>query len=556
MVEFRSLRSLRPLLLIAFFTFFLGGSGLALMLKDSSAALEKKQSRYLESLHLSNGLSAMGWDVDSCLTLGDLFVEGGVSYLGQISIDRVRELRKRAHAFEKHLDSSDLRKKITPSFRARLADFMTRLRCLQESFSQTLGYYEGHSGHDPQIQKYQELAGGVVVDFEFLSNQLKNKVVELASDTKRLQQEVSELFSIALFLTILAMLALVGWLFRHLVKPIEWLAQVESAEELESRFKGSHTKPYFRHLPNEIQTVAHNIHGLLQGLEQLVERRTRALRDKSQQLENQAVKLREARDRAETASAAKGLFLANLSHEIRTPLNGIIGLSDLLRQDVLDDEQLKAVTMIHTSGQHLLEMLSDVIDFAKQDYSHPNFKHKPTQLRELIETCYEISKNAYPHPEIVTQLSLARSVPDRAMVVARPMSQILLNLIGNALKFTERGLVTIEVQVSSVPASTDCLLVTVSDTGPGIERSDQERIFEPFIQVDGSLSRRHGGLGLGLGIARVLARSLQGDITVSSVPGKGSRFCFQMPLVLLQESKPYPRVSKNTAHATRHEHTP
>ncbi|GHE21604.1 ATP-binding protein [Halomonas urumqiensis] len=235
---------------------------------------------------------------------------------------------------------------------------------------------------------------------------------------------------------------------------------------------------------------------------------------------------------AESASQAKSEFLATVSHEIRTPLNGVIGMSDLLLDQPLEGSARHYATTIHDSGGLLLALINDLLDFSKVESGKLEFENRPMDLRELVKSTVEIFTPRTSTRGIRLTCRLDPTLPERVVSDPGRLRQVLLNLVSNAVKFTESGEVRIEVK----PLGGDQLRFEVHDTGLGIEPSQLRRIFEPFRQGDASTARRFGGTGLGLAICRRLVEAMGGALHVSSKPGIGSCFWFTLPLVEAPES--------------------
>ncbi len=234
-----------------------------------------------------------------------------------------------------------------------------------------------------------------------------------------------------------------------------------------------------------------------------------------------------ARLRAESGSAAKSRFLATVSHEIRTPLNGIMGMAKLIADTELSDEQRTYATAISTSGAALLDLIDDLLDFSRIEAGRLDLAPESVSPREIAESVAELlSARAYAKG-IGLGLTVAPDVPSLLTCDPGKLRQVLVNLVGNAIKFTNTGGVAIAVARGGTG---DRLCFSVEDTGHGIAETDVARIFEDFEQADGSTTRTHGGAGLGLAISRRIAEAMGGSITVTSTPGEGSIFGFYLPI--------------------------
>jgi len=240
-------------------------------------------------------------------------------------------------------------------------------------------------------------------------------------------------------------------------------------------------------------------------------------------------KLNEALDRAESANRAKSDFLAVMSHELRTPLNGVLGFAELLADSPLDDEQREYARTISNSGEHLLGIVNDILDFSSIEKGGVTLESAPVVLSALLESsCLPVKKDA-AKKGLEFRCEVAAGVPERITGDTRRIRQILINLLGNAVKFTGRGSVVFRVEPATANGL-EFLDFSVQDSGPGIQAEMLGFLFKPFTQGDSTLSRPFQGAGLGLAISRRLAEVMEGTITVRSTPGEGSTFTFRLPI--------------------------
>lgn len=246
-----------------------------------------------------------------------------------------------------------------------------------------------------------------------------------------------------------------------------------------------------------------------------------------------AHRLEEANQRAELASQAKSEFLANMSHEIRTPLTAILGFAEILNRDfdsIETEERSNLVGRMQSNGEHLLSLINDILDLSKIEVGKIELEKIECQPRTIFEEVMSMMILRAKEKQLELHLTFDENVPGIIISDASRLRQILVNLVGNAIKFTDQGKVEIRCHCQANPETDSVdLVATVSDTGIGLTDDQISRLFQPFVQADSSTTRRFGGTGLGLTISKRLAEMLDGSITLESHPGKGSRFTLTVP---------------------------
>jgi signal transduction histidine kinase/ActR/RegA family two-component response regulator len=253
----------------------------------------------------------------------------------------------------------------------------------------------------------------------------------------------------------------------------------------------------------------------------------RSFTETSLAIREQVTALEAARKLAEQASQAKSEFLGKVSHEIRTPMNGVMGMIDVLRDTKLDAQQKELADIAYSSSESLMAIINDILDFSKIEAGKLQLEFRPFALKSTLVSVTQLFSGSASRKGLSLELDIAADLPEFTQGDALRFRQVLSNLVGNAIKFTERGAVTVSAWSQQGGRE---LAVRVADTGIGIEPAALATIFDPFVQADNSNARRFGGTGLGLSIVKNLAEAMGGGISVASTPAKGSTFTLRLPL--------------------------
>ncbi|MBI4518151.1 MAG: response regulator [Deltaproteobacteria bacterium] len=376
-----------------------------------------------------------------------------------------------------------------------------------------LGFFSGRTSTGATAEQHQ--IGTVLLGLSTASlHQIRRRVVVTA-------------ISVTLLITAIGILS-AAWLATAVTRPLKLLAQAAetiAGGELNTRVKIA-SSDEFGALAGAFNTMVASLarsHAQLESHGRTLEDRVRARTETLEAVNRELIKTKTA---AEAGNRAKSEFLANMSHEIRTPMNGILGMTEMLLESSLSEGQREDLLTIRDSGHALLAIVNDILDFSKIEAGRFELEAYPFSLRELVARTVKMLRARAEEKGLELREEVAAALPDRFVGDARRLRQVLVNLVGNAIKFTNSGVIVVRAEPAPAPAASSRLHFSVTDSGIGIPPEKHQAIFNAFEQVDGSTARKYGGSGLGLAISAELVTLMDGRIWVESEVGRGSTFHF------------------------------
>ncbi|ENR6817215.1 two-component sensor histidine kinase BarA [Salmonella enterica] len=374
-----------------------------------------------------------------------------------------------------------------------------------------------------------------IADAKNTKNMLGYVALELALKSVRLQQYKEIFISSVMMLFCIGIALIFGWrLMRDVTGPIRNMVNTVDRirrGQLDSRVEGFMLGELDM-LKNGINSMAMSLAAYHEEMQHNIDQATSDLRETLEQMEIQNVELDLAKKRAQEAARIKSEFLANMSHELRTPLNGVIGFTRLTLKTELNPTQRDHLNTIERSANNLLAIINDVLDFSKLEAGKLILESIPFPLRNTLDEVVTLLAHSSHDKGLELTLNIKNDVPDNVIGDPLRLQQVITNLVGNAIKFTESGNIDILVEKRALSNTKVQIEVQIRDTGIGIPERDQSRLFQAFRQADASISRRHGGTGLGLVITQKLVNEMGGDISFHSQPNRGSTFWFHIHLDL------------------------
>ena len=495
--------------------------------------------------------SALLSQLDALLTISDLHFEGDLPFLRAVIEDRIRGTL------------ADLDHLLAHSSALLLNDHgfaeIRRIESLVESDLVAIGSLlgagqssTGSTGYSEKLEAYWAVSDRLPENMRKLIDQISYLILQ--SEQSMLQAKTFQFWFLGVAFPLIFLLVYIAFsgLKTRMLLPVMRISEVEESAQVHALFYSERAEFPTDKLPQAISRIVQNLLESFKHYEARIDQRAQQLVDKTERLESQTKILQEALVVADEGNQAKTRFIASVSHETRTPLNAIIGLSDILKEDDLSDEQLSHVGLIRKSGEHLLEIINDVLSVSSGSKKAGSVES--CDFRSLVEEVLFTRNLTAGVSHLKVHVEISDDFPESVKIPVSRVKQVLLNLIENAFRNTQVGHITVRAKLERLGARgrVTRLVTEVEDTGCGISKEDQQKIFEPFTQLknrpkqesdgtDSSSQRdffyggersapQSEGIGLGLAIVASMCASMGGSVSVESRLGEGSTFRFTLPV--------------------------
>lgn len=507
--------------------------GLCITSYFSWSLIKLERAQYEVSSHslALRELHSVSEQLDLLLVSSDLAIGSGESYTAQLAMSLANELAKQVSEMgpdgalphdQRNLDR----------FEVLLTELGLQINA-HESLA-TQGHDADRSG---MLARFDETSGEIVRIFEQMAANAQAYADQKSAELTTRRADSSRQQIMALVLYFLANAVIVFWTIRRIAWPLEELTRSADMAMNDGSEFGTPSRG-----PVEIVRLARHFGRLVARLEHKVEARTRELLDKTERLEEEVaerkamhVALESAKESAEKSSRVKSEFLSVMSHELRTPMNAVLGSLSLIRDSGISEEQREYVDIADESGQALIELLGEILDLSKIEAEEFELKKEPFSVYEVLSTTVNMLQWNAKEKGLRLSAQIDPDVPATLIGDFHRVRQILINLVNNAIKFTEKGYIDIHISAAQKIGSLESVRFGVTDSGIGIDKTAKLEVFDSFTQVDSSLTREHSGVGLGLAICSKLAQAMGGSCGVESTPGTGSTFWFTVALPIQAE---------------------